>query len=184
MTATDASVSIGVTGVTHSSGDGSLGVVGVNTSSTGATLGVWGNTQSTSNGAAGVAGTQGRHGPPWTYSFPPAGVVGIGDGAGVVGFGDVGVQATGNVGAGVFASGEPGVLGSGSMVGVSGQAFGYGVEAQGNTAPLHLVPSTTGVAGPPTSGDHQMGELYVDSVGALFYCRVSGTPGTWVALAP
>jgi hypothetical protein len=87
-------------------------------------------------------------------------------------------------GAGVFASGEPGVVGSGSMVGVSGQAFGYGVEAQGNSAPLHLVPSTTGVAGPPPSGDHQMGEFYVDSVGALFYCRVSGTPGTWVALAP
>src|SRR5450759_2548394 len=40
-------------------------------------------------------------------------------------------------GAGVFASGEPGVVGSGSMVGVSGQAFGYGVEAQGNSAPLH-----------------------------------------------
>lgn len=59
----------------------------------------------------------------------------------------------------------------------------YGVVATGRLAPLRLVPATTGI-GAPTAGQHLQGELYVDSAGALFYCRIGGTPGTWVTLAP
>jgi len=59
---------------------------------------------------------------------------------------------------------------------------GYGVTAQGNLAPLWLSPAGSGT-GPPASGTYQGGELYVDSVNALFYCVVAGTPGTWINLS-
>jgi hypothetical protein len=36
-----------------------------------------------------------------------------------------------------------------------------------------------GVAGPPTSGTHGQGELYVDVNGLLYLCTVAGSPGTW-----
>lgn len=36
------------------------------------------------------------------------------------------------------------------------------------------------VAGPPVSGYHLKGEIYIDSNGAMWNCVASGTPGTWV----
>jgi hypothetical protein len=54
---------------------------------------------------------------------------------------------------------------------------GYGVVAQGGKAQIVLIPAST--AGHPTSGSHSLGELYLDSAGALFLCTASGTPGTW-----
>ncbi|HYG78335.1 MAG TPA: hypothetical protein VEK08_25255 [Planctomycetota bacterium] len=47
---------------------------------------------------------------------------------------------------------------------------------------VRILPAST--TGAPTSGTHSVGELYVDSAGALFYCRTAGTPGTWVTLVP
>jgi hypothetical protein len=54
---------------------------------------------------------------------------------------------------------------------------GYGVQAQGGTAPLYLVPA--GTPGAPTTGTHTVGEVYVDSNGVVWSCTAFGTPGTW-----
>lgn len=56
---------------------------------------------------------------------------------------------------------------------------GYGLRAQGGLAPLFLVGGTN--PGAPAAGAvaHTAGELYVDNGGNLFYCAVSGNPGTW-----
>jgi hypothetical protein len=43
--------------------------------------------------------------------------------------------------------------------------------------PLLLGPATT--AGPPTSGTHSQGEVYVDVNGDVFVCTAAGSPGTW-----
>lgn len=39
-------------------------------------------------------------------------------------------------------------------------------------------------AGPPTSGYHKIGTLHMDATGVLWSCTATGTPGSWVALAP
>ena len=44
------------------------------------------------------------------------------------------------------------------------------------------VPTTD--AGPPTSGTFAVGNLWVDSLCAIFRCSVAGTPGTWVQEKP
>lgn len=54
---------------------------------------------------------------------------------------------------------------------------GYGLVAQGGLAPIRIEPA--GTAGAPTSGAHAVGELYVDSGGALYQCITAGSPGTW-----
>ena len=36
-----------------------------------------------------------------------------------------------------------------------------------------------GASGPPASGDHEIGEEYVDSLGSRYVCVADGTPGTW-----
>lgn len=72
-----------------------------------------------------------------------------------------------------------------SNAGVAGTSVtGYGIYGLGGLAPLLLEKGAgTGV---PTTGNHRIGEFYVDSSGALFYCY-SGTgsdAGTWKQLAP
>jgi hypothetical protein len=75
-----------------------------------------------------------------------------------------------------------GVLGlSEHGVGVSGYGGRYGAILQGGGAPLRLLPG--GSAGPPSAGHHEVGELYVDSAGGLFFCKQSGVPGKWAKLA-
>ncbi len=59
---------------------------------------------------------------------------------------------------------------------------GLGLVAQGGLAPLLLTPSTT--TGPPTSGSHATGEVYVDAVGFVYICSVVGSPGTWQRFTP
>jgi hypothetical protein len=67
-------------------------------------------------------------------------------------------------------------------IGVRGiSKHGCGATLQGGRAPLRLLPAET--AGVPASGHHEVGELFVDSHGALFFCKVTGTPGTWVKIA-
>jgi hypothetical protein len=69
-----------------------------------------------------------------------------------------------------------------SGVGVHGiSRHGCGATFQGGRAPLRLLPAET--AGAPASGNHEVGELFVDSHGDLFFCKVTGTPGTWVKIA-
>jgi hypothetical protein len=78
-------------------------------------------------------------------------------------------------------------------IGVRGMSkHGYGATLQGGQAPLRLLPAET--AGIP-SGYHQVGELFVDSHGNLYFCKVAGqtpssalpagSPGTstWVKIA-
>jgi hypothetical protein len=69
---------------------------------------------------------------------------------------------------------------NGTGAGVAGACLGngYGGVLSGGLAPLLLYPAPT--AGPPTTGTHQLGELYVDSDGVQYRCAAAGTPGTWV----
>lgn len=133
-----------------------------------------------------------------------------GDGAAVLGFNDghgEGVQGASRRGPGILGRGNTngvdgetanpdgsgvfghnfGVRGFGVTgrahygVGVLGDsAHGIGVRAAGGKASLHLVPGA--MMGAPT-GDHAMGEIFVDSAGAIFQC-VSGDPfsSTWVRI--
>lgn len=54
---------------------------------------------------------------------------------------------------------------------------GIGVYASGETAPVQLGRSS--VAGAPTTGFHEAGELSLDANADLYLCKASGTPGTW-----
>ncbi len=38
--------------------------------------------------------------------------------------------------------------------------------------------------GAPTVNEHYEGEVWVDSLGAIFRCTAAGTPGTWLQVAP
>jgi hypothetical protein len=68
-------------------------------------------------------------------------------------------------------------------IGVQAQSTnGLGLVAQGGLAPLQLTPAAT--TGPPASGTHGMGEVYVDSTGEVFVCTASGAPGTWQRFTP
>ena len=57
---------------------------------------------------------------------------------------------------------------------------GIGINAVGGTAPIQL--SIGNTVGAPTSGQHEAGELYLDSNVTLFLCKKSGPPGTWKKL--
>jgi hypothetical protein len=54
---------------------------------------------------------------------------------------------------------------------------GVGLYASGETAAVQLGRSS--VAGPPTTGFHEAGELSLDANADLYLCKASGTPGTW-----
>ena len=131
-----------------------------------------------------------------TTADPTVGAVqgtGAVDGLGVVGT----VTGTAGTGAGVKGQGFVGVLGTtipnsaaairatpiaNNSVGLDIASPGgntLGVVARGTRAPLQLVPA--GTSGIP-SGVHDAGELWVDSVGDLYYCSVAGNPGTWALL--
>ena len=81
--------------------------------------------------------------------------------------GVMGEHTAGDIGVWGTAMGGLGVVGDGALGGVF----------SGTRAPVRLVPSKS--KGSPTSGHHQIGELYADAVGELFYCVADGTPGTW-----
>jgi len=141
----------------HTSENGKSGVYGVDGSSGGG-YGVCGQSNAgigvlgESSGANGVKGT--------TTANDWGGVIGEDQSSG----GGFGVQAYSNAGTGVQAA----------------STSGYGVEAQGGKAQLYLVPGST--AGHPTSGSHNMGELYMGNTGNLWLCTQSGSPGTWKKL--
>jgi hypothetical protein len=76
----------------------------------------------------------------------------------------------------------------------TGSGFGLYIDNSGSSNWPLVVKSKAGVsplvltggaasAGPPTSGLHVQGELYLDQNAVLFYCTAVGTPGTWVNLS-
>jgi hypothetical protein len=174
----------GVHGTTTSTSDQAVGVLGTNTAATGAVFGVQGRVNSNSDGASGVYGLA------TGVSAFTRGVVGesaSSNGAGVAGFcssssgNNSGVygQAISPNGIGVYGLA---VSASGLSVGVQGisnSPDGYGGYFAGGRAALRLgADSTTGI---PTNF-HQQGEVFVDNTGQLYFCTVSGVPGTWVKL--
>jgi hypothetical protein len=94
-------------------------------------------------------------------------------------------QSTGGAGVEGDSTNNNGVVGRSSTVaGVAGNSTSnYGGSFQGGLAPLFLKPASALGGGPPSSGTHQRGELYVDALGALWFCTTSGTNGTWVLLS-
>lgn len=203
--------SIGVVGVGTGSSPGVVGtgggangagVAGNGSLPTG--IGVWGSGASHREtapppagnpiGVFGAAGTGDADGVFGIGSGSKSGVVGIADpnsangigvrgGGGAVGVWGSGAGATATPPAG-DAIGVFGAGGSGNSDGVYGigHSNGYGGQFASGFAPLRLVPASAGT-GHPTGAQHNVGEFYVDSHGSLFYCKASGTPGTWVKLA-
>ena len=169
---------VGVTGTSNgddgivgiSKGDRKSGVFGDHADTTKVTFGVSGRSQSPHG--AGVNG----------FSDPGVGVRGTSTtNDGIVG------TSSGDRKSGVFGDhtdktrvtfGVSGRCQSPQGAGVFGFSdVGYGGQFSGARAPLRLQPGTT--RGRPTTGSHQAGEFFVDANGDLFFCKVSGTPGTW-----
>jgi hypothetical protein len=145
--------------------------------------GVWGNSW-----GIGVRGTSGNNpGVKGESSASGMGAVeghnGGTGGIGVQGIGAAGVQGVSETagrgaveGSQENASGY-GVWGNSAGIGLRGSGGTHGGQFDGGKAQLRLVPK--GTAGPPTTGSHAKGEIYMDSAGALFVCTAGGTPGTW-----
>lgn len=134
-------------------------------------------------GVAGVVGSASSNPAVLGTSDAHHGVVGLTQSTAMGTFPLTGVlsQAAGGRGVTGIATTGSGTVGqAGSGVGVRGTAAGTGLGGQfgGGRAQLHLVPSPT-VTGHPTTGNHLVGELFMDKVGALYLCKAAGTPGTW-----
>jgi hypothetical protein len=126
--------------------------------------GKFGGVYGVSDSGFGVKGT----------SWADDGVVGSSSATGKSGV--VGDNTGGPEGAGFGVSGH---CKSRDGAGVSGSSdYGYGASFRGGRAPLRLEPEV-GTSGPPRTGDHQVGEFFVDMKGELFFCSGSGTPGSW-----
>ena len=82
-------------------------------------------------------------------------------------------------GAAVFAESASGSATAHAVVAL-GQS-GIGVYASGEQAPLQLGRALT--AGPPATGFHSAGEIFLDANADLYLCKVDGTPGTWTLVA-
>ena len=98
---------------------------------------------------------------------------------GVLGASDTGTGVSGYSpgSAGIGVRGEaPGLVGDG----VNGNGGRYGGYFNGTKAAIMLQPRIA--VGPPTTGEHQLGELVVSSDGHLWFCRASGSPGEGVRL--
>jgi hypothetical protein len=108
-------------------------------------------------------------------------------GVGVVATGATGLTATSTNPAGVGVIGHSpkgvGVRGfSESGTGVVGHSeLGIGGYFSGTKAPIRLQPAEGGDATP--TGDHQVGELYVDGKANLYFCSGAGNPGVWKKIA-
>jgi hypothetical protein len=57
----------------------------------------------------------------------------------------------------------------------------YGASLQDGLSPLYLKPDTSLVVGPPSTGVHQRGEIFVDFIGNLWSCIGPGS--TWIKLS-
>jgi hypothetical protein len=59
---------------------------------------------------------------------------------------------------------------------------GVGGEFYGGRAAVNLVPAAG--AGPPSTGVHSVGDIWMDSLGTAWICVFSGTPGRFMPLQP
>jgi hypothetical protein len=149
----------------------------------------------TESGAAHAASAR-ADGATITYTASGSGNVAIeGDGTsgavGVQGTSDTftGVLGTSTHGTGVIGTSTSGfgVYGGSVGIAISGVSeSGYGGYFQGGKAPLCLVTPLPASYGPPSPVDRFVGEIYVDSSGALFVFTTTSftAPGTWQRLAP
>ena len=142
-----------------------------------------------SGSGAGVSGQSDTGAGIFGISQANDGIVGGSEAAGksgVFGFNDAAAGFVSGVAGRANSPNGQGVNGfSDAGVGVRGfSRSNYGGVFDGGRAPLLLKPANT--PGRPTTGNHQRGELFVDSNGDLFYCKDSGTPGNWfrVRLTP
>jgi hypothetical protein len=148
-----------------STGPDGIGVVGTDNGTGLSGVGVQGNSTTgagvyaTSTSGSGVYATSTSGTGLQAYSADSNGIYGqtAGEGIGVAG-NDV---STGSGGSGVYGS----------------STSGYGLVGSGGRAPLRILPAAT--AGSPSSGSHQLGEVYVDSAGVIYKCVRAGTPGQW-----
>jgi hypothetical protein len=126
-----------------------------------------------------------------------AGVLGdtdLNDSAGVIGLGRAGVSNCGVMGVKAGPSGRyvpAGVVGDanagGSVVnqatyGVAAlNGVGVGLYVDGAQAAMVFAPNDN--PGPPTAGQHNKGEVMMDSLGTLWFCVQQGSPGAWARFA-
>ncbi len=148
----------------------------------GDTIGSSPGVEGLSGGGTGVHGVSGSS----TGGMGPGGPIGVsGESTDGIGAAGVSINAIGLFGL-TYNSKSAGVLGqdgsSDGGVSVWGTSFaGIGGFFAGGHAPLQLGTGTG--TGPPTGAGHSVGEVYVDTVGALFYCYAGdGTTSEWVAL--
>jgi hypothetical protein len=175
-----------------SSANGKCGVYGENANGQGVggrstsgpgVLGVNGGIDGLGSSSDGVQGFSSANGKCGVYGENANGQ-GVG-GRSIGGPGVLGIN--GNEQDGSLSDGVKGISFGLQCSGVSGtnSREGYGGSFDGGLAPLRLVPSRSNIPGPPTSGTHQMGELYVDNRGFLFFCTRGADPmnpndpGTW-----
>ena len=170
----------GVYGQTVGDGDGVSGL------GTGTGTGVTGTGGASGTGVYGQGGAGGGIGVDGLGTGNLPGVKGFGSGTGA------GVQAEGgasNGPGGNFTgnSNGAGIISSGGGIGAGVSATGGGTSGNGaklagggTGAPLNLVPS--GTPGPPGSGPHALGDVWMDQGGLLWTCIVAGTPGTFVPI--
>jgi hypothetical protein len=100
----------------------------------------------------------------------------------------VAVRAVAGNGTGVkgTAANGAGVLGVSTSTGVgvrAGTADGYCLMIEGPTSsgvPISMSPA--GAPGPPSTGAHTAGDIWMDSATALFQCTSAGIPGTWAQI--
>jgi hypothetical protein len=156
------------------------GVAGISTNG----LGVYGE----SNSGTGVEGESNSGTAVYGKSDSGDGVQGISNGSGNgvfarsssgVGVQGVSPSSVGVQGVSVSSMGLYGISSTGSAV-VGSSVSGVGGLFAGGTAPVQLFPSE--VPGAPTSGAHQLGQIWLDSSGILWVCITQGTPGNWVRL--
>jgi hypothetical protein len=101
-------------------------------------------------------------------------------------FGIFGQSTSGTALQGQSTNGNGTVGNSVNFNGITGNSTNlYGGVFTGGLAPLLLTPSASLGSGPPSSGTHQKGELYVDALGGLWFCTIGGGPGVavWVRLS-
>jgi len=159
------------------------GVSGATTNSSGAQAGVWGD----SAGNLGVVGTSGTSYGVYGASTHSTGIIGLGGTVGVAAQGPTGIMANSNSATGqaliVFAGSTKSaaqVTNNGAGPGLQVIAgSGRGATLKGGAAQLQLVPGPRSTH--PVSG--LRGDLYADTAGRLWFCKVGGSHATWHQIA-
>lgn len=165
------------------SAHGVRGVSGAATGTSALQAGVWGD----SKDYPGAVGTSTNSFGVYAASTSGAGVCAVGGNTGVLANAPTAVSATssassGHAFVGTAASSQPGALmtNNGSGVGLQVTAkTGRGATFKGGAAQIRLLPGPR--SSHPTGGSR--GDLYADTSGRLWYCKVGGSTATWHQIA-